>query len=298
MRHFVYLDTDTLNSYLSQINGGLLKSTVNEAVDEIATASLENTKPGKSNFTSEFGFKPILNLKFSEDKDVIDTTNTLSQTEIGRELIEKILHDNAYDQFVAYINNNKLISEIDNGSIGNYIKIEDNFIIRDLNYILGIFSQDFAEFMSENAVTTLRNELNVKKSMMNANGIKAAEKNIESAKKSVSEEYFGYSKLFNIIKMVLPYSEFVICNNCLIPINNKFLRESLNQIRFNYSEKIKIVGRYTSTLKESLNREKKINNSFDDLFSTIDKTFQELYVNTLGFNEDMKIIMPIALYFE
>ncbi|EKQ56413.1 MULTISPECIES: hypothetical protein [unclassified Clostridium] len=298
MRHFVYLDTDTLNSYLSQINGGLLKSAVNEVKDEVATTQNENTIPGKTNFTTEIGLKPILGFKFSEDKEIVNTTNTLSQIETGRELIEKILHDNAYDQFVAYLKDNTLIGELENSAIGNYVKIEDNFIIRDLNYILNIFSQDLAEFIAEETVKPFRNELNNNKEKLNANGIKAAGKNIESIKSNVLKEYADYSKMFNIIKTILPYSEFVICNNCLIPITKKYLRESLNQIRFNYSEKIKIVGRYTSTLKDSLDREKQVNNSFDDMFSVLDKSFQELYVNTLGFNEDMKIVIPIALYFE
>ena len=122
MRHFVYLDTDTLNSYLSQINGGLLKSTVNEVKDEIATTKNENTTPGKSNFTTEIGFKLILNLKFSEDKDVINTTNTLSQIETGRELIEKILHDNSLEQFSLYLESINLIASTDVSEIGDYVK--------------------------------------------------------------------------------------------------------------------------------------------------------------------------------
>lgn len=296
MRHFVYLDTDTLNSYLSQINGGLLKSAVNEVKDEVATTQNENTIPGKSNFTGEFGLKPLFGLKFSEDKETVNTTNTLSQIETGRELIEKILHDNAFDLFGAYLKENNLLDYIDNCMLGNYVEINNDFTIRDLGYLTNIFTEDFIDFISNMGIESLKSQID--NAEMSSSVRKSKERELVNIKKKSEEEFIGYKKILNIIGDMLPYSQFIICEECLIPITNKYLRESLSQIRFNYSGKIKVLGKFTSVFKDSINKEKENETFLGGLNSTLDQTFKELYVNMLGFNENMKIVIPIALYFE
>ncbi|AIY78813.1 hypothetical protein U728_1059 [Clostridium botulinum 202F] len=298
MRHFVYLDTDTLNSYLSQINGGLLKSTVAETADEVATTKMETSQPNKGSFKTEIGFKPLLNFTLSEDKDSLSTTNTLSQTEIGKELIEKILHDNAFDLLVSYLKKEKLINNISECKIGDYLEINNNFAIRDLEYLTNIFTDEFIDFMGETTIGDLRNEFEANATNMSSNVKKTKEKQIETIKKNSCNEFLGYKKIFKIIGSMIPYSEFIICENFLIPITNKYLRESLNQIKFNYSGKIKILGKLTSTLKNSMNKENERETAFGEINTILEQTFKELYINFLGFNENMKIVMPIALYFE
>ncbi|MEQ3340210.1 DUF6414 family protein [Clostridium butyricum] len=296
MRHFVYLDTDTLNSYLSQINGGLLKSTVNEASDEISTTKSDKTEPNKGNFKTEIGFKPILNFTLTENKDSINTTNTLSQIETGRELIEKILHDNAFDLFVSYLKDEQILNDTDNCILEKYIKINDTFKIRDVKSIGIILSDNFMDFMSEQAVGNLRKQL-ASSGLTNALK-KQKEKEIENIKKQSKKEFEEYKKIFEIIGDMIPYSEFLICDNCIIPITNKYLRESLNQISFNYGGKINIVGKYTSTLKDAIEKGNSDSGVLGDFNSILNNALKELYINFLDFSEDMKIVIPIALYFE
>ncbi len=298
MKHFVYMNTDIINSYLSQINEGLLKSTVNEVADELATTKQDNSRPGKSSFTSEFGFKPIMNLKFTEDKDVMNTTNTLSQTESGRELIEKILHDNSLEQFINYLEHNNLISNIDNSKMGDYVILQDEFNIRDLDYLLNLMSDDFIDIMfqssKEEAIALIEHSK-----------INTPNTQIKNMRKKLDEEFNkqikdmkNTRKIIDVARSIIPFSKYIICHNCIIPLTEKYLRDTTNNIRFTYSGKINIVGKYTSNLKDSLNREAKIRNEFDNVLQSIDGIIQALYKDTLGLDESMRIIIPIALYFE
>ncbi|OSA98091.1 UNVERIFIED_ORG: hypothetical protein B2H98_05195 [Clostridium botulinum] len=302
MRHFVYLDTDTLNSYLSQINGGLLKSTVNEVKDEVATTTHENTNPGKSNFTTEMGFKPILNFKFSEDKDVINTTNTLSQTETGKELIEKILHDNALEQFTLYLESNNLINtEI--CKVGDYVKFNAKFSIRDLDYLSQIYSNELVEFFIENSKIEAKHSIEQQEVLLKNNPnknaiIKTLRKETDELIKAESNSYVQARKIINLSRTIMPFSKYIVSNNCVIPLTEEYLRSTTNNIRFTYSGEITVVGRYTSDLKDSFARESETRNGFDDVLKSIDEVFKVLYKDTLGLDECMKIIVPIALYFE
>lgn len=295
MKHFVYLDTDALNSYLAQINDGLLKNTVNEVVDEVSMGKVEGVMPGKAEFVSEFGFKPFFNLKFSEDKDVMNTTNTLSQIETGRELIEKIIHDNAFEQFKNYLHEQALSKNVRECELGEYVELSEKYVVRDLDYILTIYTEEFIEFMCDSLIN--KNELK-RPSNANTNTIKAFDKKIKEVRNNIKIEQNNVKRIFSIAKNIMPFSKFLLCDGCIIPLNEKFLRETTQKIRFSYSEKIKILGRYTSTLEEAVKREENIQNSFDDLYSSLDQTFKELYINVLGIDEKAKIIQPIALYFE
>lgn len=302
MRHFIYLDTDTLNSYLSQINGGLLKSTVNEAFDEVLTTKTENLKPGESNFKSEFGIKPLFNLTFAEGKDIINTTNTLSQTESGRELIEKILHDNSLEQFVKYLNDNNLIKDINSCDIGDYVEFKNEFSVRDLDYLLNLFSEEFIEFYVRDITNTAKNEVD---KFMQENNLKDSNPKVKMLSKKANdivnkeiEKYKDIKKVINLSKKLMPFSKYIICNNCVIPLDEKYLRSSTNNIRFTYSGKLNIIGRYTSNLKDAFKREAGIRNDFDTVLNSMDEMLKFLYKDTLGLDESMKIIVPIALYFE
>ncbi len=297
MRHFVYLDTDILNSYLSQINGGLLNSTYNETIDEVATTKSDKTEPNKGSFKTEIGIKPLLNFTLTEDKDSINTTNTLSQIETGRELITKILHDNAFDLFISYLRKDKLIKSIEDSKLNDYVAIDSDFIIRDLKYISGLLSENFIDCMAEQtAISIIKQSENT--NLNNNNIKKQEERKKENAKKEIKKQFGEYRKMFEIIDEMMPYSQFIICDNCLVPIRDKYLRETLKQIRFNYSGKIKIVGKYTSVLKNAVNKGSRENGTFGEFNCILDNAFKELYMNFLDFNDNMKIILPIALYFE
>lgn len=284
LKHFIYLDTDTLNSYLSQINDGLLKAALNESVDEIRREESENNIPGGTKMATDIGLKPIFNMKFADEKDTIETTKTLSQIETGRELIEKILHDNAFDQLNKYLTSRGLIVGYEECEVGKYISDEESkFITRDLDYIINIYTDEFIDFMIEN-----RSREKIKQ---------AKEVDYDIIKEEIKKEEERTRRIFRIAKNILPYSKFIITNKFIIPITDKYLRESFKAIKFSYSSRLKILGKYEGVLSEAFKKEDGLD-TFSGMLLSIDDFLKTFFINILRLEEDIKILIPIALYFE
>lgn len=275
MKHFIYLDTEALNSYLSQIDDGLLKNTVYEVVDKISSNQVEESTSGEVRFANELDINSLSNNRFSENNDVVSIINILSKIESGRELIEKMLHDNVFKQLRSYLHKEGIVSSINECNLGEYVELSERYVVRDLDYILDIYTEEFIEFICDNII-----------------------KEHERKRNKVKIEQNNIKRILSIARDIMPFSKFLLCDGCIIPLNDKFLRESTEKIRFSYSEKIKILGRYTSTLEEAVKRQENIQNYFDELYSSFYGTIKELYINVLGLDEKSKIIQPIALYFE
>lgn len=297
MKHFVYLDTDMINSYLSQVNGGLLKNIINEVSDEVATGKSEGISPNSKSSKTTLGFAPLFQIGLTENGEVTSTTNTLTQTESGRELVEKILHDNAFEMLVKNLHEGNDIKDLMEIKIGNYAEIENNFIIRDLEYIVKIYNDEFIEFLAEQDKEVQR-LVNKEVNTAQKSVYKNHQNEIKKASDRIIAQHKKTQRIFNVANNIITFSKFIICEDCIVPLNDKYLRESTEEIRFKYSQKIKVLGKYTSTLKEAVSREESYKIGFGDMFSAIDEVYKEFYINILGLKDSMKIIHPIALYFE
>lgn len=294
MKHFVYLDTDILNSYLSQINDGLLKSSINESKDEISRKQDENNMPGKSTSKTEIGFRQFFNFGLSEEKDIVTTTNTLMQIESGRELIEKILHDNAFEQLRKYLSETNKLKDDKKCNLGEYLKIKGKYSIRDLDYIINYYTDEFIEFMGDEAlkdnIKKIKNIRDDKKKLLIDD--------LERKKSKTIEDQKNIKRIFEIAQTIVPYSKFLFSDGYMIPLNEKFLREDTGKLRFSYSEEITILGKYTSSLGEAIEREVTAKTSFDNIYKALDNALKVFYIDIFGMKEEYKIIQPIALYFE
>ena len=97
---------------------------------------------------------------------------------------------------------------------------------------------------------------------------------------------------------MLPTAKFIQCSDCLVPLDDNFLRESTKSIRFNYTGKISIIGKYVSTLEKSVSVGIDETSSFGKIFASLDDVNKTFYNSNLGIPLTNKIILPIALYFE
>lgn len=307
MKHFVYLDTDVLNSYLSQISGGLLKSSKAEISDTIVTGEIEELKQGSEKIKGNFGLASFLGLTYEEENDVINTTNTLSQTETGRELIEKILHDNALDEFQKHLKTEGILKDSTCEDIGSYIGFEDKFLVRDIDLLLNTLTDRFKEFYKYKFNVDIMTSLDIDKYIKENNltniaeDIKRRYHNPDNTDKFIENEFYIYEiikEILDLAKSVMPFSKFIVCNNCLIPLQDKYLRETVNNIRFVYSGNLNVLGRYTSGLGDSFKKEIYNMYNFNGFATCIDELLEMVYINILGLDKSMKIVIPIALYFE
>ena len=134
MRRFIYLDTDTLNSYIAQIYDGLIQT------QETETQS-SNTTDIQSERTSNLGSSADLKVFGKGIEGKIDFTyrhlKDTSNADLISDVQTKLLHDNAFDQLVNYLKANNLLST---NTIGDFIEINDSFYIMDLDYYQRLFN--------------------------------------------------------------------------------------------------------------------------------------------------------------
>ena len=144
MRRFIYLDTDTLNSYIAQIYDGLVQTQETETQSSQATDK-------QSEYTSDLGADADLKVFGKGIEGKMDFTyrhlKETSNTELISDVQTKLLHDNAFDQLMNYLNKNEHLS---NHNIGDFIEINDKFYIMDLDYYKKIFNdKKFLDFMKK-----------------------------------------------------------------------------------------------------------------------------------------------------
>lgn len=137
MRRFIYLDTDTLNSYLAQIFDGLIQS---QEMEKSAGKKKEKQNHFGSNLGSQIAFKLFGKGIDANAQATYEHLKTVANDEMVRDVQTKIMHDNAFDEFASYLSENGLLG---GANIGNFISVEDEFYIFDIAFfqiINSIFS--------------------------------------------------------------------------------------------------------------------------------------------------------------
>lgn len=128
MRRFIYLDTDTLHSYIAQIYDGLIQTQETET-QASSTTGAGNEKSIQLEGDAKF---KILGKGIGAKADIAykhlkDTTTA----ELISDVQTKLLHDNAFDQLIDFLNAEEAFNS---NNIGDFILIEDSFYIMDLEY--------------------------------------------------------------------------------------------------------------------------------------------------------------------
>lgn len=144
MRRFIYLDTDTLNSYLAQIFDGLIQSEDSETQHQ--------KKVNKQNsVTTSLAGKIALKL-FGKGVDAnaqatYQHLKTVADDEMVRDVQTKIMHDNAFDQFMNYLNEHNLLNGAD---VGDFLIVKDEFYIFDIAFYQKLFVKDgFVDMLTQ-----------------------------------------------------------------------------------------------------------------------------------------------------
>ncbi len=121
MRRFIYLDTDTLNSYVAQIYDGLIQTEEKELQKETSISKQNGvTIEGGAGVDMKVfgrGLDGKMELAYNHLKE---TTND----ELIKDVQTKILHDNAFDQLMQYLKAN---NSLNTNEIGDFIEVCDVF---------------------------------------------------------------------------------------------------------------------------------------------------------------------------
>lgn len=292
MRRFIYLDTETLNSYIAQIYDGLIKTNEEntQQINEFSKESSHSISPNAAiDFTLlgkgmegkiEYIFK---SLKANKDSTLINKVKT------------KMLHDNAFDLLINHINEHENLKD---GNIGKFIELFNSFYILDFLYYKELFSDaNFINFLIDSSMENLIKETENEKSKLTTGTpnkkqiIKEIDKKLATFRKEQELVYSNALKLIDIITKIIPYQRVLCINDCIVTLSDEFIRDDIQMSSFKYGGKIKVFGYITNIIHRNIKPNLPI---FAEIINQINSDILPEIIN----KDEVKIIHPIAIYYE
>ncbi len=293
MKRFLYYNQDSVNSFLAQIERGLLV----KGGEEIEhTEETSDTTGTQANLSGDVSAK-IVGIGASINGNVVGTDEA---TDVTRDLLknvqEKVLHDYAFDLILNYAETNKLIKN-DDPQIGDIVLVNDVLTFLDFKYFQTLFSEDGpVKFTNEKSKKTLEQEIaKIKEAIPKGTAMPVLVKQqIETLKTTVNQsepERKETAKTIEMIRNTLPYDRFVLTTNMLVPLDDENFRDNPDIVAFKYGGNISIFGYVTNIV--SADETAKQNNDFADLYDTVNKIM-------IGMFKDQKkiyVVHPVVLYY-
>ncbi len=294
MRRFIYLDTDTLNSYVAQIYDGLIQTEEKELQKEVSTSKQNEVaiEGGAEVDMKVFGrgLDGKMELAYNHLKE---TTND----ELIKDVQTKILHDNAFDQLMQYLKSN---NNLNTNEIGDFIEVCDDFFVLDFDYFKKIFGNkklvDFLKKGDEDQITQrlkLLQEAELTKEGANVNEInKRYSDAIKEMKKESTKNYDNIKDILDLLYELIPYRRVLCIKNYMVVLNDKYVRDNIDMTSFKFGGKIKVLGYITNRIDAS--SEEKATNEFAQIGNILNR----IMIPFFGSEEGLNIVHPIAVYYE
>lgn len=303
MRRFIYLDTDTLNSYIAQIYDGLVQTQETQSQSETSvdkqSERTSNIDAGADLTVFGKGIEGKIDFTYRHLKDT-------SNTELISDVQTKLLHDNAFDQLMHYLKSNNLLSE---QKIGDFIEIHDDFYIMDLDYYNKIFSErkfvDFLKKSEHNKIQALlKIQQDIELAQPNANANEINKRYLSQFKAACSESDKSYDNIREIIDMLIlliPYRRTMCIGNNMVVLNDNYMRDNIEMTSFKFGGKIKVLGYITNEINSNCN-EKETDTSPKHKNSSpiadIGIGINQVMLSFFSKQGSLKVIHPIAIYYE
>ncbi len=292
MRRFIYLDTDTLNSYLAQIFDGLIQSQETEKTEGTRT---EKQNKLANSLGGQITFKLFGKGVDSNVQATYEHLKIVADDDMVRDVQTKIMHDNAFNEFATYLTENNLLTGTE---IGNFIAIEDDFYIFDIDFYKKLFDEKgFVSSLKEIQKDTIRKEAEQKVQEMNREQQRSKSTQrqvkdiIEDMTSKNDEEYEASEKLINMISSIIPYPQMMCISNYIVVLNEQYLRDDLSTAAFKYGGKIKVIGYITNKVTAQADTPV-------SAFAAIGKSINALLNIFFENADEMFIVHPIAIYYD
>jgi len=289
MRRFLYLNNDSLYSYISQIENGLTTT----STDEFGSSKEKGTEKG-SNVTGNVNADlKIMTKGFEANLEGdINEKRIKGETESYKSSVNKQMYDEAFDRFQQHIDENSLLKNKDT-MIGDFLKIDSEMFIVDLEYYKSIFSNDdILSYVKEDEITKKMKTV-TENTDVSCNGNKATydiSKSEKEIRKQVNSSYEDVKKLIGVIFSIVPYNKFGIMGDNLIVLDDEHFRDKTKVVAYKYGGKMTIVGYLTNIVNNSVVQDDK------NIFTTFPTVINEFLLNFFN-KSQINIIHPIAIYY-
>lgn len=296
MRRFIYLDTDTINSYLAQIYDGLVLENEQEIQKQDGMIKQNTHNLGGEANAELKVFGKGLEGKLEYTYEHLKETNNL---ELIRDIQTKLLHDNAFEQLMIYLKNDQMISE-DCRTIGNFVEIEDDFFILNLDYYSELYKKDgFIDKIKRIQHDSIKEEIENQTESLSRE--QSRNKNVrqiikEKVKDAIEEndKQHEYVKLvIDLLTAIVPYRQMLYISNYLVAINPQYVRDDMNMLSFKYGGRIKMVGYITNKIYDKENYQSPIS-----AFSTVGNSINNMMKLFFDNKDELYIVHPIAIFYE
>ena len=292
MRRFIYLDTDTLNSYLAQIFDGLIQS---QEMEKTAGKKKEKQNHFGSNLGSQIAFKLFGKGIDANAQATYEHLKTVANDAMVRDVQTKIMHDNAFDEFASYLSENGLLS---GANIGNFISVEDEFYIFDIAFFQKMFAEGgFVSELKEIQKVSIQKEAEQQVQGLNRGQqrSKTLQKQVrdivDAATSKNEEEYKPAEALINMLASIIPYPQILCISNYLVVLNEKYLRDNISTAAFKYGGKVKVVGYITNKVMAQSNTH---TSAFAEIGASINALMKIFFENA----DEMFVVHPVAIYYD
>lgn len=288
MKRFLYLNNDTLSSYMSQIDDGLIKNKI-----EMSKNDIEHLNSTKASIEGQASADlKILGKGIEADIDSsIESNRQKKSSDSYSNSMEKIIFDENVEKLEKYLSDNNYLDGNDN--IGDFIKIEKEMFIVDLEYYKSIFSNNSVLNFIKNSTINERYNIKVLEIEEKGNGNKATydkDKLYKEIKKDVDKEYDEVSRNIEAVLNIVPYNKFGIMGDYLISLDDEYFRDKTKVVAFKYGGKMTLIGHLTNIVNNDVNGDE--TNIFTT-FPSIINTFMLTFFN----KKEIKIVHPIAIYY-
>lgn len=294
MKRFIYLDTDTLDSYIAQIFKGKIES-YSESNQSNAESHNQTKKSVTPSASADF---KLLGKGFDAKTQLfIEKLGSVVETSTVNKLETKALHDYAFDLLIDYVKENDLLK---GENIGNFIYAKSNFYIIDLLYYKDLFNNDnFISYLIDSEINNLKEEFSNKRkkliedntSQKDLNTFDREKKKIlNDKKKSLDEEYENIKNIYNIITYTIPYERLLVMDDYIVILNDKFMRDNSLMTSFKYGGNINLYGYITNIIGGKTDQELPF---LSETINILNTTILPFFIN----KDEVKIIHPIAIYY-
>ena len=293
MKRFLYYNQDSVNSFLAQIEQGLL---VKDSSGEEDTETFSETISIQSDLSGDLSAK-VLGVGAAMKGTLHgDDAGTEVTSNLIKSVQEKVLHDYAFERVYNHAVENGLINVAD-PKIGDIVLITEVPTFLDFNYFQALFS--------ENGAIKLVNDQNKKAvdeaiAQMKASVPKgtqipvAIKQQMESMREKVNSaepERKELVKQIEAIRNTLPYDRALLTSNMLVPLDDEHFRDNPDIVAFKYGGKISIFGYVTNIISEEEKPEQ--NNDFASLYDTVNK----IMINMFKGQDRVFVVHPVALFY-
>lgn len=300
MRRFLYYDEDSVNSFLAQIEKGLLTKKGNEKeITDTASLQMDTT----TNLSSDFSAK-LVGIGASLKGNIELTDSDMEATsKLVKNVQEKVLHDYAFEKVFEHMTSNNLLAE-NPQVIGDIVLLNEYPTFLDFEYFQNLFS--------ENGAIKFANELN-KKEMIETNkqlrgnipknsqlspeakeAIREAKEQVKQLEEEINKaesERKETAHTIEVIRNTIPYNRFIMTQDMLIPLDDKNFRDAPEIIAFKYGGNISIFGYITNIV--SAEDVPPQTNDFAGFYSTINQVMLSLFEG----KDKIYIIHPVTLFY-